>query len=118
MRIGFLLAGIIVMLAVAPALGAQNCRITGVDPDSGKIGDTVGAAGEAMDKSKVDELYLTDGTNDFKVQIVEQTESMIKFKIPAKIKPGRYALMIKTKGPDVKLLEQPVRLTVEEGGTT
>jgi hypothetical protein len=117
MRIAFVLAGVVVLLALAPALGAQNCRITGVDPDTGKIGDTVGAAGESMDKSKVDELYLTDGTNDFKVQIVDQTDSMIKFKIPPKIKPGRYSLMIKTKGPDVKLLEQPVRLTVEEGAT-
>lgn len=117
MRIGFVFAGIVVLLALAPALKAQNCRITGVDPEAGKIGDTVGAAGESMDKSKVAELYLTDGKNDFKVDILEQTETAIKFKIPAKIKPGRYALMIKTKGPDVKLLEQPVRLTVEEGTT-
>ena len=115
MRIGFLMAGIFAVLALAPALGAQNCRITAVDPESGKIGDTVGAAGEAVDKTKVDELYLTDGKNDFKVQIVDQTDSMIKFKIPEKIKPGRYSLMIKTKGPDVKLLEQPVRFTVDEG---
>ena len=114
MRIGFLVAGVFVVLALAPALGAQNCRITAVDPGSGKIGDLVGAAGESVDKTKVDELYLTDGTHDFKVQIVEQSDSMIKFKIPANIKPGRYSLMIRTKAPDVKLLEQPVRFTVDE----
>jgi hypothetical protein len=115
MRIGLLVVGILAMLVVAPALSAQTCRITGVDPGSGKIGDVVGAAGESVDKTKVDELYLTDGTHDFKVEIVEQTDSVIKFKIPANIKPGRYSLMIKTKGPDAKLLEQPVRLTVDEG---
>ncbi len=117
MRIVFLVVGIFALLVLAPALGAQTCRITAVDPGSGKIGDVVGAAGESMDKTKVDELYLTDGTNDFKVEIVEQTDSAIKFKVPAKIKPGRYSLMIKTKGPDVKLLEQPVRFTVEETTT-
>lgn len=114
MRIGFLVVGVFVTMLLAPALGAQNCRISGVDPDSGKRGDTVGAAGESIDKSKVEELYLTDGTNDFKVLIVEQSDALIKFKIPEKIKAGRYNLMIKTKGPDAKLLEQPVRLTVDE----
>src|SRR6266496_2549630 len=109
MRIGFLIAGMFAMLLLAPALGAQNCRISSVDPGSGKVGDTVGATGESIDSTKVDELYLTDGTLDFKMQIVEQTEAMIKFKISGKIKPGRYSLMIKTKGPDPKLLEQPVR---------
>jgi hypothetical protein len=115
MRIGILLMGILAGLFLAPALGAQTCRISGVEPDSGKIGDVVGAAGEAMDKSKVDELYLTDGKNDFKVEIVEQTDTLIKFKVPAKIKAGRYNLMLKTKGADPKLLEQPVKFTVEEG---
>ena len=37
----------------------------------------------------------------------------MKFKIPASVKPGRYSLMIRTKGADAKLLEQPVKLTVE-----
>lgn len=113
-RIGILVAAVFAVLALTPALGAQNCRITAVDPGSGKIGDVVGAAGESVDKAKVEELYLTDGTNDIKVQIIEQSDSMIKFKIPTKIKPGRYSLMIKTKGPDAKLLEQPVRFTVDE----
>ena len=103
------------MLVLAPGAGAQTCRISGVDPDSGKIGDVVGAAGESIDATKVDELYLTDGKNDFKVQIMEQTDTLIKFKVPAKIKAGRYSLMLKTKGADAKLLEQPVKFTVEEG---
>src|SRR5690242_4010673 len=113
MRVGFLVAGMFVMLMLAPALGAQNCRISSVDPGSGKVGDTVGAAGESIDATKVDELYLTDGTNDIKMQIVEQTDALIKFKV-SKAKPGRYSLMIKTKGPSPKLLEQPVRFTVDE----
>src|SRR5579884_3511948 len=112
MRVAFLVLGIALALVLAPALAAQNCRINSVDPDEAKIGDVVGATGESIDKAKVDELYLTDGTNDFKVEIVEQSDTLIKFKVPAKIKPGRYSLMLKTKGPDTKLLEQPVKMTV------
>lgn len=104
-----LLAG----LVFAPALSAQNCRINSVEPGSGKTGDMIDAAGDAVNAAIVEELYLTDGTNDFKVQIVEQNEKLIKFKVPDKVKAGRYSLMIKTKGKDTKLLEQPVRFTVE-----
>lgn len=112
MRVAFLVLGIALALVLAPALAAQNCRINSVEPDEAKIGDIVGATGESIDKAKVDELYLTDGTNDFKVEIIEQSDTLIKFKVPAKIKPGRYSLMLKTKGPDPKLLEQPVKMTV------
>ncbi len=113
MRKSFLLAGIFTLLILAPALSAQNSRIITVDPMTGHVGDTIGATGEAIDAAKVEELYLTDGTNDIRVDVLEQTDTLIKFKIPASAKPGRYSLMIKTKGADPKLLEQPVKLTVE-----
>lgn len=113
MRKLFLLAGVLVILVFAPALGAQNSRINSVDPLTGRVGDTIGCAGEGIDAAKVEELYLTDGTNDIKVQILEQNDTAIKFKVPSGVKPGRYSLMIKTKGADPKLLEQPVKLTVE-----
>ena len=115
MRIGILIIGIFAMLALAPALGAQTCRLNAVEPDSGKAGDVIGVTGEQIDATKVDELYLTDGKTDIKVQIVSQDATTIKFKIPAKVKAGRYSLMLKTKGADPKLLEQPVKFTVEEG---
>jgi hypothetical protein len=102
----------VLLLAAAPAR-AQS-RLTGVDPGNGKIGDIVAAAGENIDKAKVVELYLTDGAKDFKVQILEQTDALIKFKVPSTIKAGRYALMIKTSGPDPKLLEQPIKFTIDE----
>jgi hypothetical protein len=102
----------VLLLAAAPAR-AQS-RLTGVDPLNGKTGDVVSAAGENIEKPKVVELYLTDGAKDFKVQILEQTDALIKFKVPGTIKAGRYALMIKTGGPDPKLLEQPIKFTVDE----
>ncbi len=113
MKIGIFFAAMIVTLGAAAAAEVPNSRLQSVEPGSGKTGDVVGAAGEAIDKSRVEELYLTDGTTDWKVEVLEQSESSIKFKIP-KIKAGRYSLMLKTTGPEVKLLEQPVRFTVEE----
>jgi hypothetical protein len=52
-------------------LRAQS--ITTVEPLSAKAGDTVSAKGEGIDSAKVDTLYLTDSTHDFKCQMVEQT---------------------------------------------
>jgi hypothetical protein len=113
MKVACLLIAACAVLLMPPTVKGQGCRINSVDPESGKIGDTVGAVGEAIDKANVVELYLTDGSNDTKVVIVEQTDKLIKFKIPKTMKPGRYNLMIKTGGAAPKLLEQPVKMNVE-----
>jgi hypothetical protein len=42
---------------------------------------------------------------------VEQTATTIKFKVPDKMKAGRWALMVHTKKN--QLIEQPVKLIVE-----
>jgi hypothetical protein len=59
------------------------------------------------------ELYLTDGKKDQKVQITQQDAGSIKFKVPDKVTPGRFALMVLTGGKDQKLIEQPVKVTIE-----
>jgi len=107
----------VLFLAVCYAASAQQAmpRLTGVDPDSGKAGDVITAAGEHLDKAAVAKLYLTDGKNDLVVEMTEQTASAIKFKIPAKAAPGRFSLMFLTTGKEPKLIEQPVKVTVEEG---
>ena len=46
--------------------------------------------------------------------MTEQTATSIKFKIPAKAPAGRFALMLLTTGKEPKLIEQPVKLTVEQ----
>ena len=108
---------ILFFLAASLAASAQPAmpRLTGVDPDSGKAGDVITAAGEHLDKAVVAKLYLTDGKNDVPVEITDQTATAIKFKIPAKAAPGRLTLMFLTTGKEPKLIEQPVKLVVEEG---
>jgi hypothetical protein len=102
-----LLAGLVMFSATLQA----QARITSVEPLTAKAGDTVNAIGEEIDNANVDTLYLTDGTNDFKCQMVEQTATTIKFKVPDNMKAGRWALMVHTKKN--QLIEQPVKLTVE-----
>ncbi len=114
MRVAFLLLAVVAFLVLAPSVVGQSCRIDSVDPGAGKIGDLIGAAGDSIGKTFVAELFLTDGTNDVKVVIVEQSDKLIKFKVPAKMKPGRYNLMILTPGATPKLLEQPVKVEVIE----
>lgn len=105
MRLLFLFAG---LLLFATSIPAQS--VTSVDPLTAKAGDTVSANGHEIDSANVDAVYLTDGANDFKCQIVEQTATAIKFKVPDTMKPGRWAVMIHTKKG--QLFEQPVKLSV------
>jgi hypothetical protein len=87
-------------------------RLTAVDPESGKVGDVASAKGENLGKSNIADIYLTDGKNDFKAVIMEQSGEEIKFKVP-KAQAGRYHLMILTAKKD-SMIEQPVVFTVEE----
>lgn len=104
------------VLAALP-LAAQETlpRFVTVDPMNGKIGDTATVNGENIGKAVVAELYLTDGKNDLKCVILDQTDTAIKFTIPKGAKSGiSYKLMVLTKGKEPKLIEQPVRYTIDE----
>jgi hypothetical protein len=104
---------ILLMAVCALALAQQSMpRMTSVEPGNGKSGDVIVVAGENLTKDAVAKVYLTDGKSDIEVQVTEQTAASLKFKIPAKAK-GRMALMIETSGKDAKLIEQPVKLTIE-----
>jgi hypothetical protein len=105
----------VLLVCLPVALGAQAMpRMTTVEPGNGKVGDTLAVSGENLQKGSVAELFLTDGKNDIKCPMLEQSETAIKFKIPEKTKPGRFSLMILTTGKEPKLIEQPVKVTVDE----
>ncbi|MBK9170295.1 MAG: hypothetical protein IPM24_22930 [Bryobacterales bacterium] len=101
------------LLAAAVLMAQQSAKMTTVDPDTASAGAMVTVNGENLDKNGVKKLYLTDGTNDTEVEIVEQGAASIKFKIPAGVKPGRLSLMILTAGENPRLVEQPVKVTIE-----
>lgn len=86
-------------------------KLVSVEPDTGKAGDAAIAKGENLEKAKIGEIYLTDGTKDIKAVITEQSEGEIKFKIP-NTPAGRYRLMLLTANK-ASMIEQPVVITVE-----
>jgi len=108
--------GLPLFLAAALAAFAQQAmpKMSTVDPGNGKAGDEITVAGENLEKAHVAKVYLTDGKNDLQLDLTEQNPTSIKFKIPAKASAGRFALMLLTTGKEPKLIEQPVKLTVDQ----
>ena len=104
----------IVPLLLACVASAQEAmpRMSTVEPGNGKIGDSLAVAGENLDKANVVKVFLTDGKNDLECKVSEQTATALKITIPAKA-TGRMALMILTGGKEPKLIEQPVKVTIE-----
>lgn len=84
-----------------------------VTPDTVKAGDIATVTGEYLDKSRVADLFLTSSQKDVKAQILEQSATSIKFKVPNNIAAGRYTLSVMLVDIEPKLIEEPVRLTVE-----
>jgi hypothetical protein len=113
MKLSFVVTLAIAALCVVYAQQAMP-RMSSVEPGNGKTGDVITIAGENLQKEAVAKVYLTDGKNDTEVQITEQSATAIKFKIPAKMTAGRLALMVLTAGKDAKLMEQPVKVQIEE----
>ena len=112
MKLSFVAPLVVVVMLSADAQQAMP-RMSSAEPGNGKAGDVITIAGENLQQDTVAKVYLTDGKNDTEVQIVEQSATEIKFKIPAKVS-GRLALMILTAGKDAKLMEQPVKVQVDE----
>ncbi len=109
---------VLILLLVALALPAYPQSpdampmMSSVEPDVGKVGDALAIHGENLGQDNVSALYLTDGITDIKVLMIDQSATSIKFRIPPEAKPGRFSLMVLTKGKTPKLIEQPVKITV------
>lgn len=113
MKLSFVVSVLAAASFVAYAQQAMP-RMTSVDPLNGKQGDVIAVTGENLQKDAVAKVYLTDGKTDIPVEITEQSATTIKFKIPAKAASGRLILMVLTAGKDAKLIEQPVKVTIDE----
>jgi hypothetical protein len=109
-----MLLATLICFGLAGSLSAQAPQMNNVQPGGGKIGAVLRVHGVYLDKTKVDEVYLTDHTLDMKVKVLDQKDDVIEFRIPPSVKPGRLQLLVKTPGKQPLLLEQPVYITVEE----
>jgi hypothetical protein len=115
MKLSCVAAVFAVLLIFISVLGAQAVfpRMTSVEPATTKAGAEASVAGENLDKDNVTDVFLTDGQADVKLQILEQAATAITFRVPTSAKPGRFSLMVLTTTKPPRLIEQPVKLTVE-----
>jgi IPT/TIG domain-containing protein len=114
MRISVMLSLALLLLLTVPIRADFDTPLmNSVEPLSGSIGDVFAVTGENLDDVHVAAVYLTDGKNDIKTVIVEQTATTIKFKVPPEAKPGRFAVMVLTKGKAARYIEEPVKVTIE-----
>ena len=84
-----------------------------VEPRVGKPGTIIKIWGRALDKSHVDEVYLTDHRFDMKVKVLEQSAGQITVRVPPFVKPGRLQLLLLTAGKSPVYLEQPWFVLIE-----
>ncbi len=70
-------------------------------------------SGEYLDNSRVADVFLTSGEIDIKLEILAESATAIKFKVPENAAPGRYNMMAMLVGAEPKLIEEPARLTIK-----
>ena len=117
-RVNRVFLSLVLVLSAVPFLKLFGGDIGGfvtavhqVIPGEARSGDIVTATGYALDAKHLKELYLTTGDNDFRVEMVEQSDVAIRFKVPGKIPAGVMRLAIVVAGRD-DILEQPVFLKI------
>ncbi len=94
-------------------LFAEVPQVKGISVSSAKPGEAFEVTGVGLSADKVAEIYLTDQKFDLKVKILEQSDKIVKIRVPTFAKPGRVQLLLLTAGAEPKLLEEPVYLVIE-----
>lgn len=102
------LAGAILFASLAVAQNAP--QVTGVDPASGKVNDTLTVSGTNLGKTSVSSVFLSDDKNDYKAAIEDQSDEKITVKVP-QVKPGDYNISVQVGD---KLFIKPVKFKVEQ----
>jgi hypothetical protein len=118
-RIHRIFLGLVLLLAAIPFVQFAGATLRtgdftvlqGVIPTEARPGDVVTITGFALDADHLKEIYLTNGEQDYRVEILEQNNVAVRLRVPAKIPAGqmRFAIVIPTRP---ELLEQPVFLKI------
>jgi hypothetical protein len=97
-------------LGASLLLAEGTAHVTGVQPPSGKVNDSITVTGENLGKGSVAAVLLSDEKSDYKASLVDQGADKISIKVPD-VKPGDYNISIQV-GNNIFI--QPVRFKVEE----
>jgi hypothetical protein len=88
--------------------------ITAIEPPTGAPGEIMTALGLDIGTSRVAEIYLVSADTRRKVQIVSQSRTAIRFRIPAEVRRGRLTLAVKTTDVPSRWIEQPTSVLVHD----
>lgn len=81
-------------------------QVTAVDPPTGMPGDILTMLGRDLGRTRVAEVYLTDGKNNWKAEIVHQSARDIRFRMPANVEPGTLHFVLTTPGVPARWIPQ------------
>ncbi|HTS75339.1 MAG TPA: hypothetical protein VMG40_04000 [Bryobacteraceae bacterium] len=109
-----LLALTLVFAGIALAGSDPAPQMDTLSAKTAKPGDVLEISGVGLSGRNVDELYLTDNKFDMRVKVLEQKDTLIRFRVPPFAKPGRVQVLVLTKGDNPKLLEQPLYVVIED----
>lgn len=112
-RIGFrwpAIAAALVLFGTSLAFSQGSPKVSGVDPNSGKVNDSVTVSGSNLAKDAVSGVFLSDDKTDYKATIVQQSADKIVMKVP-QVKPGSYNISIQV---GTGILIEPVRITIQQ----
>jgi hypothetical protein len=116
MRVALFLSVLLVFVFAFAAveLRSQNMpMMRTVDPYNAKVGAEVLVSGDNLGDKFVAEVYVGAEGKNTKVDVISQTDKELKFRVP-KVKSGPYRVLVLTKGVEPAMIEEPVRLVVEE----
>jgi hypothetical protein len=119
LRINRVFLTLVFVLMVIPAVSLLAWKGVGgliplierVAPAEAIAGETVSVTGFQLDSKHVSELYLSGPEIRYKVEILTQSESEIRFRVPANVPPGDLCIAMKVEGR-TELVEQPVFLKI------
>lgn len=114
MRIGRVLLLTILCLTMFPLLilafrivpGMLTPVVMEVTPDRAAPEEIVTLTGFGLGASMVRNVYLMDTKGDHRVEILEQTDTLLSFRVPGKITPGLKRLAIEVTDPSEKVTDR------------
>jgi hypothetical protein len=93
--------------------GPLSPQAVQAEPKVARPGSVITISGVALGKPSVEEVFLTDQRFDMKVKVLEQTDTMLRVRVPPMAKPGRQQLLLLVGGEHPAYLEQPVYVLIE-----
>lgn len=104
----FLIVSLFVLVVAVSIITRQYAGaplITAAEPPIALPGEMVTAFGREIGASRVAEIHLTAAQGRWKAEILSQSRSTVRFKIPMEVEPGRLSLVIR-------------RLTIRRNGSS